>query len=97
MVRVWAPLAEKIELVIGDESYRMLSVEDGWWSTDNELPAVGHDYTFRVNDGKPSPDPRSALEPSQFFHLLRCNVGRFLICVSEKMARNDRVQTNACS
>ncbi|WP_421741297.1 malto-oligosyltrehalose trehalohydrolase [Cellulomonas sp.] len=60
--RVWAPSAERVDLVVGS-SRTSLSAEDGWWSDDRDLPH-GTDYAFSVDGSDPRPDPRSAWQPS---------------------------------
>lgn len=60
--RVWAPSAARVDLVLGPARLPM-SVEDGWWSGDRDLPH-GTDYAFAVDGGDPRPDPRSAWQPA---------------------------------
>jgi maltooligosyltrehalose trehalohydrolase len=61
MVAVWAPRAQKVELMVGDQVFALESACHGWWRTSREL-APNDDYLFRVN-GETSPDPRSPWQP----------------------------------
>ena len=58
-VTVWAPLAESVEAVLGDER-RALTRAGEHWTID--LP-VGTDYLLSVDGGEPRPDPRSPRQP----------------------------------
>lgn len=55
---VWAPGADSVELVLGDERLPMRAEGDGWWVGPRPLPP-GTDYAFAVDGGQPLPDPRS--------------------------------------
>ncbi len=63
---VWAPAAERVELVAGEERRPMEIIRhrgSGWWGLDApDLPA-GTDYAFSLNDGPALPDPRSRWQP----------------------------------
>lgn len=60
-MRVWAPAAGRVDLVVGEVTHAMAAQEGGWWAGP-ELPD-GTDYAFRVDGGPPRPDPRSAWQP----------------------------------
>ena len=61
--RVWAPLPERVELVVGDRRLPMTRTADGWWEgPEGALPA-GTDYAFALDGGDPLPDPRSPWQP----------------------------------
>jgi maltooligosyltrehalose trehalohydrolase len=68
---VWAPLPEKVELVLvepGGEQVRlpMTKNAEDWWSPAGPLPeyATGEiDYGFSLNGDDPIPDPRSRRQP----------------------------------
>jgi maltooligosyltrehalose trehalohydrolase len=62
---VWAPGAETVDLVLGDERRPLVRDPDGtgWWSAPGVL-APGTDYAFSVDSGPPVPDPRSAWQPA---------------------------------
>jgi maltooligosyltrehalose trehalohydrolase len=61
--RVWAPHAEKVELVVDEERLPMQTANRGWWTV--ELPAAGpgSDYGFSLDGGPVLPDPRSPWQP----------------------------------
>lgn len=61
-LRVWAPNARKLDVLIGDERLP-LAQADGWWS--GSLPDAGApvDYWIVIDDGEPLPDPRSSWQP----------------------------------
>ena len=74
--RVWAPLVEKVEVLVAGRRRPMTRNDDGWWST--EVPEVelhpgmnpgasdaadGADYAFYVDGEGPFPDPRSPMQP----------------------------------
>ncbi|BDZ43406.1 hypothetical protein GCM10025865_27050 [Paraoerskovia sediminicola] len=71
-LRVWAPTASRVDLVLpaaGDGTYgredvvRPLNPTDGgWWVAVEDVPA-GTDYAFSVDGGPARPDPRSAHQP----------------------------------
>jgi maltooligosyltrehalose trehalohydrolase len=61
-LEVWAPAAERVEVVLGDRREAMRPGEGGWWTLDRELPA-GTDYAFSLDGGEPLPDPRSGHQP----------------------------------
>jgi maltooligosyltrehalose trehalohydrolase len=70
---VWAPYADRVELVVGDEEQPMEDRPEGWWRSRIEL-APGVDYRFRV-DGADLPDPRTRWQP-QGVHGPSRTVGR---------------------
>ncbi|MGH6656390.1 MAG: malto-oligosyltrehalose trehalohydrolase [Actinocrinis sp.] len=68
VVRVWAPRAGKVELVLGDERLPMGQVESapgrgGWWELETDAAVPGADYAFCIDGGPPRPDPRSRHQP----------------------------------
>ncbi|MDQ6614618.1 MAG: malto-oligosyltrehalose trehalohydrolase [Actinomycetota bacterium] len=66
---VWAPLPSRVEVVIGDRRWPLVSVSpvppeaDGWWAADVEEAGPGSDYAFSLDGGPPRPDPRSGWQP----------------------------------
>ncbi|MGW3075950.1 MULTISPECIES: malto-oligosyltrehalose trehalohydrolase [unclassified Kitasatospora] len=59
---VWAPhAADRVRVEVNGFAYELSRCpdRDGWWS--GEAPAG--DYAFRLDDGPPLPDPRSARQP----------------------------------
>ncbi|MDX6223775.1 MAG: maltooligosyltrehalose trehalohydrolase [Frankiales bacterium] len=61
-LRVWAPDAERPQLLVGDERVALVRQERGWWASDRPLPP-GTDYSIDLGDGQPRPDPRSPWQP----------------------------------
>ncbi len=71
-IRVWAPRANTVVLVVGDAEFPMTAQDQGWWSAE-VIPADGVapagstdeiDYGFRVDDNPfVRPDPRSRRQP----------------------------------
>lgn len=59
---VWAPFADRVDLVMGDERRAMERADGGWWTIDDPLKA-GDRYMFALNGGEPRPDPRSQDQP----------------------------------
>ena len=59
---VWAPDADRLELVMNGRTRAMLPCEHGWWTAD-EPPEHGKDYLFMVDGQGPFPDPRSPWQP----------------------------------
>ncbi|MGI8609491.1 MAG: malto-oligosyltrehalose trehalohydrolase [Candidatus Dormibacteria bacterium] len=62
-IRVWAPLAGRVEVVSGARRTTMTAMPGGWFAAPRAT--AGHDgrYLLSVNGGEPMPDPRSAHQP----------------------------------
>jgi maltooligosyltrehalose trehalohydrolase len=61
--RVWAPAAERVE-VVGDIWRQDMERQDGgWWESSVAKVGPGSLYAFVVDGGPPRPDPRSAFQP----------------------------------
>ncbi len=61
--RVWAPRAERVDLVAGDRAVPMEGPDDhGWFRVEAEV-TPGDDYAYRLDGGDLSPDPRSPWQP----------------------------------
>ncbi len=59
---VWAPFAERVDLLTGDSRHPMRAGKRGWWASDLDLEP-GTEYEFSL-DGEPGlPDPRSRHQP----------------------------------
>ncbi|WP_260703797.1 malto-oligosyltrehalose trehalohydrolase [Edaphobacter flagellatus] len=63
--RVWAPVAQRPRVKLGEADYEMARTDDrGWWSVRVEQAGPGTDYAFLVDDDpKPYPDPRAMWMP----------------------------------
>jgi len=60
-VRVWAPRAAHVDLVVDEGRRPMTRADEGWWAADG-LPD-GTDYAFSLDGGPARPDPRSPWQP----------------------------------
>jgi maltooligosyltrehalose trehalohydrolase len=61
---VWAPVPDRVRLVVDDVEYPMTRGADDWWTTDAVTPVVGARYGFRLaDDDAVRPDPRSRFQP----------------------------------
>ena len=65
LFRVWAPEADQVRIVLHhpDREEMMEKKEFGYWEISLEDLQPGTRYTYRVNDGKPFPDPASLSQP----------------------------------
>ncbi|HEX5290202.1 MAG TPA: malto-oligosyltrehalose trehalohydrolase [Streptosporangiaceae bacterium] len=61
--RVWAPAADRVEVVTGGASQPMAPQDDDWWAADLPGAGDGTDYSFRLDGGDLLADPRSAWQP----------------------------------
>ena len=65
---VWAPSAQSVDLELttadGSRSVPMERSEGGWWRQPSLTPEHGWDYSYRVDGGDPTPDPRSSWLPA---------------------------------
>lgn len=62
--RVWAPRANRVELVTAVEKLPMESRSGGWWQIELPSPLESADYAFSLDSGEPRPDPRSRYQPN---------------------------------
>ncbi len=60
---VWAPAASQVEVYLNSESYPLRNSEGGWWRGSFEDAKPGTQYWFKIDNGKPIPDPRSPFQP----------------------------------
>jgi maltooligosyltrehalose trehalohydrolase len=60
---VWAPKAETVQVMLGDERRPMVPGPGGWWVLSVHEAGPGTDYAFALNGGPPRPDPRSPHQP----------------------------------
>jgi len=60
---VWAPAASQVEVCFNSESYPLRNSEGGWWRGSFEDATPGTQYWFKIDNGKPIPDPRSSFQP----------------------------------
>ncbi|WP_419707572.1 malto-oligosyltrehalose trehalohydrolase [Promicromonospora sp. NFX87] len=64
-LRVWAPRASRVDLVLPatGTTEPMSADGDGWWQAPHPL-SPGTDYAFSLDGGPPRPDPRSPRQPA---------------------------------
>jgi maltooligosyltrehalose trehalohydrolase len=62
-IRVWAPQASSLDVVLGERSLAMERGADGLWHARGEALRVGLDYRLSIDGSEPLPDPRSAWQP----------------------------------
>ncbi len=60
--RVWAPNADKVDLLMEEQARAMIPDKHGWWKAE-EPPGHGMDYSFMLDGEGPFPDPRSPWQP----------------------------------
>jgi len=64
LFRVWAPLAERVDVKIGERLWPLAQVAGGWWEAEVASAGPGTDYGYVLNgDGMVLPDPRSLWQP----------------------------------
>jgi maltooligosyltrehalose trehalohydrolase len=63
--RVWAPEAQRVDLVLGADGRRlaMAGTGRGWWQLDHPQAGSGTKYGFSIDGGPARPDPRSPWQP----------------------------------
>ncbi len=62
-LRVWAPAAGSVEVVVPPRRHAMERAERGWWRAELPDAGPGTDYLFAIDGGEPRPDPRSPWQP----------------------------------
>ncbi|HZA41811.1 MAG TPA: malto-oligosyltrehalose trehalohydrolase [Actinomycetota bacterium] len=60
---VWAPNAQRVEVVVRSERIEMARDERGWWRVEAPQAHPADYYGFSLDGGDPLPDPRSAWQP----------------------------------
>ncbi len=61
---VWAPLAEKMEVVLSDQTaIPLVKYELGYWKVTTDKIKPGDFYKYRINSEKERPDPASVSQP----------------------------------
>ncbi|MFW6080750.1 MAG: malto-oligosyltrehalose trehalohydrolase [Desulfosalsimonas sp.] len=58
VLKVWAPFAETLQVLINGQAFPLEEKSGGWWHTARPV-APETDYFFMVDSKKPVPDPRS--------------------------------------
>jgi maltooligosyltrehalose trehalohydrolase len=62
--RVWAPLAQNVEIQMDNLRLPMLAEKDGWWFVELRAEPVHGDYGYYLDGAGPFPDPRSLWQPT---------------------------------
>jgi maltooligosyltrehalose trehalohydrolase len=62
MIKVWAPKAKKVSLLVNNEEMPMVKGERGYWLKDINIKQKAVQYAFKVNGRGPFPDPRSRFQ-----------------------------------
>ena len=60
---LWAPSAEKVELILNDMVIPMPSSSNGWFQL-NAKAKIGDQYKFKINSKLEVPDPASRFQPN---------------------------------
>jgi len=60
-LRVWAPSAARVELVVDGQRVPATRESDGWWR--GPVARTGARYAISLDGGPPRPDPRSPWQP----------------------------------
>src|SRR5690606_26728958 len=60
---VWAPAAQTVKLELGGALHAMRRDDRGWWSVEQPAVSGRTRYRFVIDDGEPTPDPRSRWQP----------------------------------
>jgi maltooligosyltrehalose trehalohydrolase len=61
-VNIWAPLADKVWLVVDSKEIPLCREEEGYWSFQGAQLHAGDRYMIRI-EGKEYPDPASLSQP----------------------------------
>ena len=65
--RLWAPAAQRVDLLLEQQRYPLTSRKHGWFETDVPGAKAGTRYKFRIDDEIDVPDPASAFQPDDVF------------------------------
>jgi malto-oligosyltrehalose trehalohydrolase len=61
--RLWAPGAQRVDLVHGQQAHRMPAADDGWFKLTVPGAQSGDCYSFRIDGAINVPDPASRFQP----------------------------------
>ena len=65
--RLWAPAAQRVDLLLEQQRCLLTSRKHGWFETDVPGAKAGTRYKFRIDDEIDVPDPASAFQPDDVF------------------------------
>jgi maltooligosyltrehalose trehalohydrolase len=61
--RLWAPAAERVDLLLGGVEHEMKTGGDGWYALSRTGAGPGARYSFRIDNTLVVPDPASHFQP----------------------------------
>ena len=62
-IKVWAPKAKKVSLVVNDKEIAMKPSKNGFWQQEVATAKSPLRYAFKIDGNGPYPDPRSEFQP----------------------------------
>ncbi|HEY0042414.1 MAG TPA: alpha-amylase family glycosyl hydrolase, partial [Flavisolibacter sp.] len=62
-VNIWAPLAEKVAIIIGNEEIPLAKETYGYWQSSSDKIKEGTRYKIKVDENTAFPDPSSLSQP----------------------------------
>jgi maltooligosyltrehalose trehalohydrolase len=65
--RLWAPAAQRVDLLLEQQRQPLTSCKHGWFETNLPGAGAGTRYRFRIDDEIDVPDPASAFQPDDVF------------------------------
>jgi len=65
--RLWAPAAQRVDVVLEQQRHPLASSKHGWFETSVPGVKAGARYKFRIDDEIDVPDPASAFQPDDVF------------------------------
>lgn len=61
--RLWAPAAQRVDVVLGDQAHPLKPGDDGWFAAEISDVKAGATYRFRIDGKTDVPDPGSRFQP----------------------------------
>jgi malto-oligosyltrehalose trehalohydrolase len=65
--RLWAPAAQRVDVLLEQQPHPLASCKHGWFETSVPGAKAGTRYKFRIDDEIDVPDPASAFQPDDVF------------------------------
>jgi maltooligosyltrehalose trehalohydrolase len=62
--RLWAPAAQRVDVVLGDQAHPLKPGDDGWFAAEIAGVKAGATYRFRIDGKTDVPDPGSRFQPN---------------------------------
>jgi 1,4-alpha-glucan branching enzyme/maltooligosyltrehalose trehalohydrolase len=63
LFRLWAPAAQRVEVLLGDQAHALKPGDDGWFTAEIAGVKAGATYRFRIDGKTDVPDPGSRFQP----------------------------------